>query len=260
MIWNADPVLLRLGPLEIRYYSLMFVIGFVLMGQYVSRLFKQHGKDPELVSSLTTYIIVGMLLGSRLAHCLFYEPDYYLSRPLEILKVWEGGLASHGGYAGVLIAVWAFLRKHRDLNFFWILDLIVGPCLFVGGLIRIGNFFNSEIVGGPTSLPWAIIFEKVDKIPRHPAQLYEAIGYFAIAGFLMWVAHRKFNTWPRGTNLALAIILSFTFRFFIEFVKDEQSVVVLTDAINMGQWLSLAFVMVGLIYLWIIRQRSHSKN
>lgn len=260
MTWNADPVLLSLGPFELRYYSLMFVIGFILMGQYVGSLFKKHGKDPELVSNLTTYIIVGMLIGARLAHCFFYEPDYYLSNPIDILKVWEGGLASHGGYAGVLVAVYLFMKKHPDLNFFWILDLIVGPCLFVGGLIRIGNFFNSEIVGIPSDVPWAIVFERVDNIPRHPAQLYESIGYFTIAGILMWVAHNKFHKWPRGTNLALAIILSFTFRFFIEFFKDEQSQLIMSQSINMGQWLSVAFVLLGFVYLFIINKRSKTQN
>lgn len=259
IVWNADPVLLHLGPFELRYYSLMFVIGFVLMGHYVSGLFKQHGKDPELVSSLTTYIIVGMLLGARLAHCLFYEPEYYLPNPIEILKVWEGGLASHGGYAGVMIAVWLFLRKHHDLKFFWIMDLIAGPCLFLGGLIRIGNFFNSEIVGEPTDLPWAIIFQRVDSVPRHPAQLYESIGYFTIAAILMAVAKYKFHKWPRGTNLALAIILSFTFRFFIEFLKDEQSQLVLSDTINMGQWLSVAFVVFGIGMLAYILKKDQTK-
>jgi prolipoprotein diacylglyceryl transferase len=237
----------------------MFVIGFILMGQYVQKLFKQHGKDPELVSSLTTYIIMGMLLGARLAHCFFYEPEYYLPHPIEILKVWEGGLASHGGYAGVMIAVWLFLRKHRDLSFFWIMDLIAGPCLFLGGMIRIGNLFNSEIVGEPTTVPWAVIFERVDNIPRHPAQIYESIGYFTIAAILMWIAHHKFNKWPRGTNLAIAIILSFTFRFFIEFLKDEQSQIVVTDAINMGQWLSVAFALFGVGMLWYINRAKTSK-
>lgn len=234
----------------------MFVIGFLLMGQYVSKLFKQHGRDPELVSSLTTYIIIGMLLGARLGHCLFYEPEYYLPRPLEILKVWEGGLASHGGYAGVMIAVWLFLKKHKDLKFFWIMDLIAGPCLFLGGMIRLGNFFNSEIVGEPSNLPWAIIFQKVDNVPRHPAQLYESIGYFTIAAILMWVAKAKFKTWPQGSNLALAIIMSFTFRFLIEFFKDEQSQLVLTDSINMGQILSLIFVAFGIAMLMFINRKS----
>jgi prolipoprotein diacylglyceryl transferase len=254
MTWNADPVLLTIGPFELRWYSLMFVLGFVLMGQYVQGIFRRHGKNPELVSALTTYIIIGMLLGSRLAHCFFYEPDYYLSRPLEIIKVWEGGLASHGGYAGVIIACWLFLRKHRELNFWWLLDMIAGPCLFVGGLIRIGNFFNSEIYGIPTDLPWAVRFVRVDDFLRHPAQLYEAVGYFTIAFILAWVAKHRAGKWPWGSNLALAIILSFTFRFFIEFTKDEQSHLVLTPTINMGQWLSVGFVLFGIFLLFLMKK------
>lgn len=238
----------------------MFVVGFFTMDLYVKGLFKKHGKDPELVSSLTTHIVLGMLLGSRLAHCLFYEPDYYLANPIEILKVWEGGLASHGGFAAVMVAVWIFLKKHKDLGFFWIMDLIAGPCLFVGGLIRLGNFFNSEILGDPTDGPLGVIFTRVDQIPRHPVQLYEAIGYFTIAAILMSVAKFKFNEWPRGINLAIAIILSFIFRFFIEYLKDEQSTLIITDEINMGQWLSVAFTLVGFVLVGIILKRDSANR
>ncbi len=257
MVWAPDPVLLRIGFFELRYYSLMFVVGFMIGGWYTQKFFVKYKKDPELVSSLTSYLIVGMLIGSRLAHCLFYEPDFYLSRPLEILKVWEGGLASHGGYAGVLVATWLFLKKHKDIPFLWLMDIIAGPCLFVGGLIRLGNWFNSEIYGGPTTLPWAVVFSRVDMVPRHPAQIYEAIGYFTIAFILCAENKYKFDKWPKGTNLAIAIILSFTFRFFIEFVKGEQSELVITEAINMGQWLSVAFVMVGIALVLFLRKNPH---
>lgn len=260
MNWNVDPVLLKIGFFELRYYSLMFVLGFVLMSTYVQHLFKKYKKDPELVSSLTSYIIVGMLIGARLGHCLFYEPGYYLSRPLEILKVWEGGLASHGGYLGVLIAVSLFLRKNPTIKFLWLMDLIAGPCLFVGGLIRLGNFFNSEILGHPSNLPWAIVFERVDMIPRHPAQIYESIGYFTIAWILMTMEKRMQGKWTDGSNLALAIVLSFTFRFFIEFFKAEQSSLVITDAINMGQWLSLAFVVGGIIFYFRLPQTGFKES
>ena len=255
MIWNVDPVLVRIGSLEIRYYGLMFAVGFILMDLYVKNLFKKHGKDPELVSSLTTHIVVGMLIGARLAHCLFYEPEIYLSNPLEILKVWHGGLASHGGYLGVLIAVGIFLKKHKDLSFLWIMDLIAGPCLFLGGMIRLGNLFNSEILGHPSNVPWAVVFQRVDTFPRHPAQVYESIGYFTIAFILMLVAKYKFNDWARGMNLVLAIVLSFSFRFFVEFFKAEQSELVLTEAINMGQWLSLAFVLGGIVLYFKIKRK-----
>src|SRR5690606_7043043 len=223
MKWNVDPELIKIGPLAIRYYSLMFVIGFFTMEKYVKNVFSRLGKNPELVSSLTVYIIVGTLLGARLVHCVFYEPGYYFSNPLAILKIWEGGLASHGGYAGVLIAVMLFLRKHKDINFYWLMDIIVAPCLFVGGLIRLGNFFNSEIYGPPTDMPWGVVFERVDLVARHPTQLYESIGYFTISFILYRLFKTKFGKWKNGTNLAVAIILSFSFRFFIEFVKENES-------------------------------------
>jgi prolipoprotein diacylglyceryl transferase len=242
MKWNADPEIFRIGFFALRYYSLMFVIGFILMGYYVEGLFKRFNKDPALVSSLTTHIIIGMLIGSRLAHCFFYDPQYYFANPLDILKVWEGGLASHGGFLGVMIAVKVFMKKHKDLEFYWILDLIAGPCLFVGSLIRLGNFFNSEIYGDPTNLPWAIIFERVDQIPRHPAQIYEAIGYFTISVILAMMVNKRFNVWKRGYITCACLIMGFTFRFFIEFVKDEQSTISSSWPINMGQVLSLAFV------------------
>lgn len=255
MTWNVDPELLSIGPFSLRYYSLMFIIGFLLMGEYVKRLFVKYGRDGELVSSLTTHIIVGMLIGSRLVHCLFYEPQYYLSHPLDIIKIWEGGLASHGGYLGVIIAVWIFMKKHPQLKFFWILDLIAGPCLFVGGLIRIGNLFNSEIVGRPSNVPWAVIFQRVDPFPRHPAQVYEAIGYFTIAGILFWMEKKKFTQWKKGSILAAAMVLSFAFRFFVEFVKDEQATITVSSVINMGQLLSLAFVIAGIV-LWFRVQKN----
>lgn len=255
--WNVDPELINIGPLSIRYYSLMFIIGFITMGEYVSRRFKAYGKDPQLVSSLTTYIIVGMLIGSRLAHCFFYEPQYYLANPLDIFKIWEGGLASHGGYLGVIIAVGLFIKKNRDLNYFWLMDVIVGPCLFVGGLIRIGNLFNSEIIGEPTNLPWAFVFERVDMIPRHPAQIYESIGYFAIAFFMMWFEIKKSKQFKAGTAIAIGFIISFTFRFLIEFLKAEQSTLELFSFINMGQVLSLALVAFGFFLLLFVNKKRH---
>lgn len=252
--WNASPEIVNIGGFSLRYYSLMFIIGFVSMQKYLERLFAKYGQDPQRVSSLITHIMIYMLIGSRLAHCYFYDPQYYLTRPLEVLKIWEGGLASHGGYLGVILAVVIFLRKNKDLSFLWIMDLVAGPSLFVGGLIRIGNLFNSEIIGIPTNVPWAFIFEKVDPIPRHPAMIYESIGYFTIAAILMFMAEKKFLQWKRGLILSYAIIISFTFRFFIEFLKDEQSTLTQNMFINMGQILSIAFVFFGLFLMFKIKK------
>jgi phosphatidylglycerol:prolipoprotein diacylglycerol transferase len=242
MKWNVDPIIFTIGPFALRYYSLMFVIGFFTMGHYVSKIFKENDKDPELVSSLTVYIIVGMLIGSRVAHCLFYEPEYYSQHLLEVLYVWQGGLASHGGFLGVIVAVALFLKKHKDIKFLWLMDAIAAPCMFVGSLIRIGNFMNSEIYGAPTDVPWGIIFESVDNLPRHPSQLYEFLGYFIFSIFLALCFKRKENQWRKGTIFLLALLLSFGYRFFIEFTKTEQSTVTVDSFINMGQWLSIVFV------------------
>lgn len=259
MKWNIDPEIIRLGPLSLRYYSLMFILGYVLMGIYVKNIFRKEGKDPEDVSSLTNYIIFGMLIGARLAHCLFYDPSYYFQHPIEILFVWEGGLASHGGYAGVLIAVFLFLKSRPQYNFLGLMDTIAGPCLFVGGLIRIGNLMNSEIYGIPANVPWAIVFERVDNLPRHPSQIYESIGYFTISFILFYLYQKKSTVWKKGTILSIAIILSFAFRFFIEFTKDEQSSLLVSSSINMGQWLSLGFVIFGVLLLNFVLRRKQPR-
>lgn len=250
MVWDIDPEIVRLGPIGIRYYSLMFVIGFLSMEYYVKGLFKGHGKDPQLVSSLTMHIFVGTFVGARLGHCLFYAPEFYLSNPLEILKVWEGGLASHGGYIGVITAVFIYLKKNPKIKFLWLMDIVAGPALFVGFLIRLGNFFNSEIVGKITDVPWAIIFQRVDPYPRHPAQLYEAFGYLTIALIFMWQNKRKTESTPDGLVFANGLIAPWIFRFIIEFTKDNQSSLSKGAMINMGQMLSVLYLFFGfgLIY------------
>jgi phosphatidylglycerol:prolipoprotein diacylglycerol transferase len=257
MEWNVEPIFLQIGPVALRYYSFMFLIGFLSMDFYVKKQFESKGKDPNAVSSLTNHIVFGMLIGARLAHCFFYDPGYYFSHILEIPMIWKGGLASHGGYLGVIIAVTLFLKKNKDLSFYWVMDIIAGPCALVGGLIRVGNFFNSEIVGKAASVPWAITFSRLDNIPRHPAQLYESIGYFTIAGILIWLTRKKFDELYRGTLLCWSLIMSFGYRFFIEFFKDNQSSVSKGLALNMGQFLSLA--MVAASFFWWLRIRNINK-
>jgi len=245
MNWNIDPEIVKVGPLALRYYSMMFVIGFISGEQYIKNIFQKRGLNTEIVSSLTVYVIAGTFIGARLGHCLFYSPGYYLSNPLDILKVWEGGLASHGGFLGVVISVILFFRKHKGLELWWLLDTLCAPALFTGSLIRIGNFFNSEIVGIPTDVPWGIVFERVDTLTRHPAQLYEAVGYFTVSVILYLMTKFKSDQWKAGSIISLAFMMAFTFRFFIEFFKDNQSTLSGGFAINMGQILSLAFITAG---------------
>ena len=167
---------------EIRYYGLLFACGFLVGYQIMQKIFIHEGRDPEDLSSLLTHLMLGTIIGARLGHCLFYEPAYYLSHPLQILMVWKGGLASHGGGIGVITAVFLYCRKHADQPFLWLSDRIYIGLMFTGFCIRLGNFFNSEIVGLPSNVSWAVVFERIDSIPRHPAQLYESIAY--LVGFI----------------------------------------------------------------------------
>jgi phosphatidylglycerol:prolipoprotein diacylglycerol transferase len=173
LLWNIDPVLLHLGPLELRWYGLLFAGGILAAYQVGIWSFERAGGSREETNRLLGYVIVGTVVGARLGHCLLYEPAYYLRHPLEILAVWRGGLASHGGAVGIVLAVWLFARRTgRDL--LWLLDRVAVAAPVAAACIRVGNFFNSEIVGRPSGVPWAVVFVRLDPLPRHPAMLYEA--------------------------------------------------------------------------------------
>ena len=182
-VWNADPIAVSIGPLSIHWYGLLFAAAFIAGLRIMGRMFAREGRDKNDLDSLLGFVVIGALVGARLGHCLLYDPVYYLSNPLDILKIWEGGLASHGGVIGILLAVWAFARKGKH-PFWWLLDRIAVPAALGGAFIRIGNFMNSEIVGMPTIASWAVIFERVDDLPRHPVQLYEAAAYLMIFAVL----------------------------------------------------------------------------
>lgn len=251
MIWDVSPAIFTIGSFELRYYPLCFIIGFTLGQKYITPRFQKIGLSKVEVDSMVMHMLIGTIIGARLGHCLFYEPEYYLSNPLEILKVWRGGLASHGGFAGTILATYIFARKWRTkVSFLWLFDMMLPPVMLTACLIRIGNFFNSEILGKITDVPWAIIFQRVDPNPRHPAQLYESLGYLIIAGILYYATNyiAKKRSWVPGQALGLGFILSFSFRFFIEFFKTEQVAFERGMSLNMGQWLSIPFVLIG-IYL-----------
>ena len=173
LIWNADPIAVSIGPLSIHWYGLLFASAFIAGLQMMGRMFAREGRDRNDLDSLLGFVVIGTLVGARLGHCLLYDPAFYLSNPLDILKVWEGGLASHGGVVGILLAVWAFART-RTYPFLWLLDRIAVPAALGGAFIRVGNFMNSEILGHPASVPWAVVFVRIDGIPRHPVQLYDS--------------------------------------------------------------------------------------
>jgi prolipoprotein diacylglyceryl transferase len=223
-----------------------FTIGYFIM----LRLYRHEERDEENLSSLFLYIFFGTLIGARLGHVLFYQPDYYLPRPWEILMIWQGGLASHGGFAGVLIAVFFYHRKYREMSFFELADRLTIAILPAAGLIRIGNFFNSEIIGEPTTVPWAVVFLRIDSLPRHPAMLYEALAYFLVFAVL-YIAYYKTEIvrFP-GRILGIAFVASFVARFLIEFTKEEQVAFEQGMLLNMGQLLSIPFVLIGMILVW----------
>lgn len=248
--WNVDPEIFSVGPLHIRWYGLMFLIGFYISLHFFRKICRWESKPVQYSDDLLTYIFLGTLIGARLGHCFFYEPIYFLSHPLEIFAVWNGGLASHGGGLGVFTAIWLFSRKHPEFQLMWLFDRISPLVAFTGSLIRIGNLFNSEILGRPSQVPWSMIFQRVDSIPRHPTQVYESASYLATALIGGWIYKKYNNNPPRGLMLGSMIGLIFIFRFIWEFFKENQEAFEANMTINMGQLLSLPFIVAGLILIF----------
>jgi phosphatidylglycerol---prolipoprotein diacylglyceryl transferase len=242
--WNISPVLLDFGSVQVRWYGLLFASGFLLGLQIMKKIYTLEAKDVQHLDTLMIYLVLGTVIGARLGHCLFYEPQYYLSNPLKILAVWQGGLASHGGGIGSLISLFLFTRK-TETPFLWFLDRLCIPAALAGSLIRIGNFFNSEIIGTPVNLPWAVIFERIDPLPRHPVQIYEAISYFLIFVFLFFFYQKFRERFNPGILSGVLFVSVFTSRFFLEFVKTKQAVYSLGIPLNTGQLLSIPFIIAG---------------
>lgn len=254
--WDVNPELISLenipiiGELSIRYYGLLFAAGFVFGYLIFMRIFKTEGISIEVLDRLTLYMVIGTVLGARLGHVFFYQPDYYLSHPHEILYLWHGGLASHGAAIGIMIALYLFVRKEKK-PYIWILDRISIVVALAGFFIRMGNLMNSEIYGIETDLPWGFIFVRNNEIvPKHPTQIYEALAYLAIFILLFHIYFKNKGKFRPGLLFSLFMILVFTARFFIEFIKEVQVPFEQSMALNMGQWLSLPFIILGLILLY----------
>jgi prolipoprotein diacylglyceryl transferase len=248
--WNARPELLNLGQFAIRWYGVLFALGILLGYWFVRWAYRVENKPETSLDTLLVYVVVGGVLGARLGHCLFYDPAYYLRHPLEILMIWKGGLASHGGVVGVLVALGLYSRRRPDQPFVWLLDRLVVPAGLTGSLIRVGNFFNSEILGKPTEVPWAVVFQQIDPVPRHPAQLYESIGYACIFALLFWLYSRWKSAAPPGALAGWFLMALFTLRFLVEFFKQPQASYEGGAPISVGQWLSIPFIAVGAWLVW----------
>lgn len=246
--WQFDPIALQIGPVPLRWYGLLFVGGFFIGQRILARIFRREDVPEQHADALLMYALIGAVVGARIVHCLFYEPDYYLSNPLAILRIWEGGLASHGGVIGVVVGMWMASRRLK-LPFAWLLDRMAIPSALVAVFIRVANFLNSEIVGNPTGGQWGVVFEAVDALPRHPAQLYEAFGYL-LTFFVLRAIYRCHGAeTPRGLLLGWMLALVFGVRILVEFVKTPQAAYEAGQLISVGQWLSVPFLILGIVLI-----------
>lgn len=254
--WNADPVMLQLGGLTLRWYGLLFALGFVLGWFLFKWFFKTEKLDQNLLDPLFVTVLVATIVGARLGHCLFYQPDYYLGSWngfLEIFMPWKGGLASHGGAIALLIGIWWFVRKYgrkEGIDFLWLIDKLCIAVAFAGCLIRLGNLFNSEIYGDVTSLPWGFVFERNGETePKHPTQIYEALTYLVLGLVMLWVYRFKSDKVYRGFYFGFFLVGCFGMRFLIEFIKEPQVGFEENMVLNMGQLLSIPFILLGVAAL-----------
>ena len=262
--WSVNPELLSLGQISVRWYSLLFVSGFILGWFIFKWFFKREDLPVTLLDPLLYTLLIGTIVGARLGHCLFYQPDYYLGSWegfWEIFMPWKGGLASHGGTIALIIAMIWFAKRYGrkyDFDFLWIMDHLAIAVCFAATLIRLGNLFNSEIYGDVTSLPWGFVFElRGETMPKHPTQLYEALSYFILGVALVLVYKYRLNKVYRGFFIGTFFIGCFGMRFLIEFIKEPQVMFEQSMTLNMGQWLSLPFVVLGiamLVYSYVKKQ------
>jgi len=246
-IWSVDPILFSFGSVRVFWYGLLFAAAILVGLQIMKWIYAREGKSVDLVDSGFIYAIIGIVVGARLGHCLFYDPAFYLANPMKIFAVWEGGLASHGGGLGVIIALYFYIKKY-NLNFLWLLDRIAIPTALFGFFVRMGNLMNSEILGAKTDLPWAIVFSRVDMLPRHPAQLYEALANLSIFIILFFV-YKKSKELQPGLLFGLFLTLLFSARFLIEFVKERQASYSSDFVLNTGQALSIPFLLIGIGFI-----------
>ena len=261
ILWNPNLEAFHIGSFSVRWYGLCWFFGFAIAYFIVRKLYKEQKIKDELFDPLFIYCFIGILAGARLGHCIFYQPGDFLTSfkgivemilPIHFLPQggWKfigyAGLASHGGTLGLIIALWLYVRKTK-LSIWTVLDNIAIATGSMACFIRLGNLMNSEIIGKPTNVPWAFIFEKVDALPRHPGQLYEAIAY-ALLFFLSWWLYKRFpQKVGTGFFFGLTLTFIFTFRFFIEYTKEVQEAFEANMLFNMGQLLSLPFIIIGVV-------------
>jgi len=259
--WNVDPTAFTIPFIDwpVRWYGILFVLGLLVSEYVLFYIFEKDGKTRKNVEDLAVYVVIGTIIGARLGHVLFYDAGYYLSNPAEIIKIWEGGLASHGGAIGILIALYLYCRKYK-FKYLWVIDRLVIVVCFTGACIRTGNLMNSEILGTVTDLPWGFVFERaypdfLAQDPRHPAQLYEAIYCLLLMGLLLWLWKEKRAKLRDGFIFGVFLVVLFSLRFLDEFVKVNQEAFENDLPLNMGQILSIPFVLAGIYFIYRALQK-----
>ena len=250
IIWDIDPNIFTFPIINhpLRWYGLFFALAFLISQQIMYFIYKKEGRPKKDIDTLTIYMVVATVVGARLGHVLFYDPVHYFQNPHKIIMIWEGGLASHGGVIGVLIGIYLFARN-TNVSYLWALDRVSIVAALTFSMIRLGNLMNSEIIGTPTNAPWGFIFTSMDNIPRHPAQLYEAIHYFISFILLFWLWSVQRNRMKNGFLFSWALIIMFSLRFVDEFFKINQEQFEDGMILNMGQILSIPFILTGIILL-----------
>lgn len=259
--WNVDPEIISIGSLVLRWYGLMWALGFLVGYSIEEKVYAREGLPEEKMEKLFLYMLIGTILGARLGHCFFYDWSYYSNHLLEVLYVWKGGLSSHGGACGILLALYIFSNKVVHKSYMWVMDRIVLAVAFCGACIRFGNLMNHEIYGHATDLPWAFQFitnihawqqgaEPIYSAPSHPTQIYEMLYClitFAVVMFLYWKTNaRKYE----GFIFGVFLIGVFLTRFLLEFIKNNQETFEESMALNMGQLLSVPLIVWG-VYLLV---------
>lgn len=254
VIWDVNPEIFSIGSFSVRWYGLLFALSFLIGQQIMIHIFKKEGKPLKDIDALTLYMVIATVLGARIGHFLFYEPQVLLRNPLEVILPPYQGLASHGAIIGILLGLFLYARSRRSTGqtFLWVTDRIVILVALAGCFIRLGNLMNSEIVGRPTDLPWGFVFVRNTEylqIPRHPAQLYEALSMLALFFVLLAIWNRMKENTPRGLLLGIFLIWCFTLRFLYEFLKENQVAFENDLTLNMGQILSIPAVLLGVYFL-----------
>ena len=254
--WNVNPAIFHIGGFELRWYSLLFVSGFILGWFIFKWFFRREGIPEKMLDPLLYTLLICTIVGARLGHCLFYQPDYYLGSWKgfwEIFMPWKGGLASHGGTIALLLGMWWFSKKYgkkHDFDFVWLLDHLAIAVAFAAFFIRLGNLFNSEIYGGPTDLPWGFIFERNgETVPCHPTQLYEGFTYLLLGFVLIGLYKWNLDKMKRGLFIGIFLVVCFGSRMLIEIIKNPQVEFEKDMALNMGQLLSIPFVLMGIGFI-----------